>query len=347
MTDRANTVGVGLVFARPWQLSVAPSSKQHFRGVFTMTVPLRPHLFTPVQIGPITLKHRVVMAPLTRSRSEQPGDIPGGLMLEYYSQRASDGGFIVSEGTSVSLTGRGWLGAPGLYSDQQVEGWKKITVAVHTKGGYMFAQLWHTGRSSRVEMAGGHMPVSASVDPSYWADASHVVSAPSGWIKPSPHRALDIAEIPGIVEDYRKAAERAKAAGFDGVELHAANGYLPDQFFRTAATSAPTLMVAPLKTARASYSSSSRSWCRYGRRSRRCADRAKWNMERDVRQQSAGAVFLRYRAAERVWPRLPPHHRAARPRECADRRGAGPCRIRATAEDLQRQDHRGGRLRTG
>jgi N-ethylmaleimide reductase len=96
----------------------------------------------------------------------------------------------------------------------------------------MFSQLWHTGRSSRVEMAGGHMPVSASVDPSYWADASHVVSAPSGWIKPSPHRALDIAEIPGIVEDYRKAAERAKAAGFDGVELHAANGYLPDQFLQ-------------------------------------------------------------------------------------------------------------------
>ena len=196
-----------------------------------MTVPLRPHLFTP-QIGPITLKHRVVMAPLTRSRSEQPGDTPGSLMLEYYTQRASDGGFIVSEGTSVSLTGRGWLGAPGLYSDQQVEGWKKITAAVHAKGGYMFSQLWHTGRSSRVEMAGGQMPVSASVDPSYWADASHVVSAPSGWIKPSPHRAPDIAEIPGIIEDYRKAAGRAKAAGFDGVELHAANGYLPDQFLQ-------------------------------------------------------------------------------------------------------------------
>ena len=153
-------------------------------------------------------------------------------MLEYYAQRASDGGFIVSEGTSVSLTGRGWLGAPGLYSDQQVEGWKKITAAVHAKGGYMFSQLWHTGRSSRVEMAGGHMPVSASVDPSYWADASHAVSAPSGWVKPSPHRALDIAEIAGIIEDYRKAAGRAKAAGFDGVELHAANGYPPDQFLQ-------------------------------------------------------------------------------------------------------------------
>jgi N-ethylmaleimide reductase len=127
----------------------------------------RPHLFTPVQIGPITLKHRIVMAPLTRSRSEQPGDIPGALMLEYYAQRASDGGLIVSEGTSVSLTGRGWLGAPGLYSDQQVEGWKKITAAVRVKGGRMFSQLWHSGRSSRVEMAGAHMPVSASVNPSY------------------------------------------------------------------------------------------------------------------------------------------------------------------------------------
>src|SRR5580692_12400074 len=116
-------------------------------------------LFTPIEIGPIQLKHRVVMAPLTRSRSEQPGDIPGRLMLEYYAQRASDGGFIVSEGTSVSLTGRGWLGAPGLYSDQQVEGWKKITAAVRVKGGRMFSQLWHSGRSSRVEMAGAHMPV--------------------------------------------------------------------------------------------------------------------------------------------------------------------------------------------
>src|SRR5580704_8416354 len=347
MTDRANTVGVGLVFARPWQLSVAPSSKQHFRGVFTMTVPLRPHLFTPVQIGPITLKHRVVMAPLTRSRSEQPGDIPGRLMLEYYAQRASDGGFIVSEGTSVSLTGRGWLGAPGLYSDRQVEGWKKITAAVHAKGGYMFSQLWHTGRSSRVEMAGGHMPVSASVDPSYWADASHAVSAPSGWVKPSPHRALDIAEIAGIIEDYRKAAGRAKAAGFDGVELHAANGYArsvssgrQQQAHRRLWWFHRKPLALPAGTRRGDGVS-------VGWRSRRRADRTKWNMERDVRQQSAGAVFLRYRAAERVWPRLPPHHRAARPRECADRRGAGPCRIRATAEDLQRQDHRGGRLRTG
>jgi 2,4-dienoyl-CoA reductase-like NADH-dependent reductase (Old Yellow Enzyme family) len=108
----------------------------------------------------------------------------------------------------------------------------------------MFSQLWHTGRSSRIEMTSGQMPVSASVNPSYWEDASHIVSAPSGWIKPSPHRALDIAEIPGIVEDYRRAAERAKAAGLDGVELHAANGYLPDQFLQDGSKQAHRRLMA-------------------------------------------------------------------------------------------------------
>ncbi len=189
-------------------------------------------LFSPVQIGPLTLLHRVVMAPLTRSRSEQPGDIPGNLMLEYYTQRASEGGLIISEATTISIAGRGWFGAPGLYSDEQVAGWKKITGAVHAKGGRMFSQLWHTGRSSHVAMTNGAMPVAPSVVPSYWLDATPSVSTPSGWVKPSPHRALDLAEIPGVVEDYRKAAERAKAAGFDGVELHAANGYLPDEFLQ-------------------------------------------------------------------------------------------------------------------
>jgi N-ethylmaleimide reductase len=119
-----------------------------------------------------------------------------------------------------------------MYSDEQVAGWKKITAAVHAKGGRMFSQLWHTGRSSNVAMTNGAAPVAPSVVPSYWLDSKPSVSAPGGWVKPSPHRALDIKEIPGIVEDYRKAAERAKAAGFDGVELHAANGYLPDQFLQ-------------------------------------------------------------------------------------------------------------------
>jgi N-ethylmaleimide reductase len=191
-----------------------------------------PALFTPVQIGAIALKHRVVMAPLTRSRSEQPGDIPGDLMREYYTQRASDGGLIISEATSISIAGRGWFGAPGLYSDEQVQGWRKITAAVHAKGGRMFSQLWHTGRSSHVDTTGGVPPVSAAVDPAYWADPSHLVSTRGGWATPSPHRALDLAEIAPIVEDYRQAAVRAQAAGFDGVELHAANGYLVDQFLQ-------------------------------------------------------------------------------------------------------------------
>jgi N-ethylmaleimide reductase len=153
-------------------------------------------------------------------------------MVEYYAQRASDGGLIVTEATNISLTSRGWLGAPGLYTDRQVEGWKKVTSGVRAKGGHIFAQLWHTGRSSHVAMTGGSMPVSASVDSDYWQHPSHLVSIPGGWVQPSPHRALTIAEIAGIVEDYRRAAERAIDAGFEGVELHGANGYLIDQFLQ-------------------------------------------------------------------------------------------------------------------
>src|SRR5258706_2683055 len=189
-------------------------------------------LFTLVQVGPMELKHRVVMAPLTRSRSVQPGAIPGDLMLEYYSQRASDGGLIISEATSISVAGGGWFAAPGLYSDEQVAGWKKITDAVHQKRGYMFSQLWHTGRAGHVDSTNGATPVSSSVNPEYWQDPTILESTPHVWRQPSPHRTLDLPEIPGIVEDYRKAAERAKAAGFDGVELHAGNGYLPDQFLQ-------------------------------------------------------------------------------------------------------------------
>jgi N-ethylmaleimide reductase len=189
-------------------------------------------LFTPVTLGAIALKHRVVMAPLTRSRSIRPDSVPGDLMAEYYRQRATDGGLIISEATNISITSRGWLGAPGLYSDEQVRGWRKIVATVHDKGGLMMAQLWHTGRSSHVTTTGGATPVSASVDPSYWENQEHLVSTSGGWSSPSPHRALEAAEIAGIVEDYRAAAERAKEAGFDGVELHSANGYLIDQFLQ-------------------------------------------------------------------------------------------------------------------
>ena len=189
-------------------------------------------LFVPLQLGAIHLKHRVVMAPLTRSRSVQPDSVPGSLMKEYYEQRASPGGLIISEATNISLTSRGWLGAPGLYSDEQVEGWKPIVAAVRAKGGHIFAQLWHTGRSSHTAMTGGTTPVSASVDPEYWRNPGHLVSIPGGWVQPSPHRALSLAEIGSIVRDYRRAAERAMDAGFEGVELHAANGYLVDQFLQ-------------------------------------------------------------------------------------------------------------------
>ncbi len=197
-----------------------------------MVTPSTPKLFTPVQIGPTKLGHRVVMAPLTRSRSEQPGNVPGKLMQEYYTQRVSEGGLIISEATSISISGRGWFGAPGLYTDEQVAGWKNITNAVHAKGGLMFSQLWHVGRSSHISMTNGAKPVAPSVVPDYWEKATPSISTPTGWDKPSPHRALETAEISAIVEDYRKAAERAKIAGFDGVEIHAANGYLVDEFLQ-------------------------------------------------------------------------------------------------------------------
>ncbi len=197
-----------------------------------MTTNQEQKLFAPLQIGPMRLKHRVVMAPLTRSRSIQPDSIPGELMAEYYAQRASDGGFIITEATNISISSRGWLGAPGLYLKEQAEGWREVVSGVHARGAHIFAQLWHTGRSSHISMTGGEMPVSASVDPAYWQNASHLVSTPGGWVQPSPHRALATQEIALIVEDYRKAAQRAMDAGFDGIEMHAANGYLMDQFLQ-------------------------------------------------------------------------------------------------------------------
>jgi N-ethylmaleimide reductase len=184
-------------------------------------------LYTPLTIGGVALSHRVVQAPLTRLRSEQPGDIPGPLMVTHYAQRASKGGLQIAEATPVSITGRGYLGAPGIYSDDQVAGWRKVTDAVHAEGGRIFLQIWHVGRQSHVEMTGGVAPVAPSVVP-----FEQIVFTSQGWVQVSPHRALDIGEIPGIVEEFRRGAERAKAAGFDGVEIHGANGYLLDQFLQ-------------------------------------------------------------------------------------------------------------------
>jgi N-ethylmaleimide reductase len=167
------------------------------------------------------------MAPLTRLRSEQPGDIPGDLMAEMYGQRASGRGLIIAEATTVSILGRGYLGAPGIYSDAQVVGWKKVTDAVHAKGGRIFLQLWHVGRQSHIDMTNGAAPVAPSVVP-----FEQVVVTGNGWVPVSPHRALEIEEMQGIVEEFRRGAQRAKEAGFDGVEIHGANGYLLDQFLQ-------------------------------------------------------------------------------------------------------------------
>lgn len=186
-------------------------------------------LFKPIPLGPYTLGHRIAMAPLTRMRSEQPGSRPGDLMVEYYDQRASMGGFIISEATVVSPNGDGYLGSPGIYSDAQVPGWKRVVDSVHAKGGVIFLQLFHAGRQSHVDMQpDGSLPVSASVV----ADYEGVAYTKNGWVPASPHRALAEAEVIDMVEQFRVAAHRGKQAGFDGIEIHGANGYLIDQFLQ-------------------------------------------------------------------------------------------------------------------
>lgn len=183
-------------------------------------------LFAPVQIGDLTLPNRIVMAPLTRSRA-QSDNTPGELAARYYAQRAS-AGLIVSEATVISPEGVGYPNVPGLYTDAHVRAWKAITGAVREAGGRIFAQLWHVGRISLPEyQPGGALPVAPS--------AVHPKGNAFTWTGPKPFvtpRALDIEEIPLIVAQYRDAAARALQAGFDGVEIHGANGYLIDQFLR-------------------------------------------------------------------------------------------------------------------
>ena len=184
-------------------------------------------LYTPIQVGPYTLSHRVALAPMTRLRTTQPGDIPSPMMSEFYGQRASEGGLEIIEGVSISVVARSYLGAASFYHEGQVEGWKAIADAVHAKGGIVFMQLIHGGRQSHVEMTGGVDPVAPSVVP-----FDGVALTKDGFVPASPHRALAREEIPGIIEEFRVAAERARDAGFDGVELHGANGYLVDQFIQ-------------------------------------------------------------------------------------------------------------------
>ena len=182
-------------------------------------------LFQPIKLGAIELKNRIIMAPLTRSRSG-PGRVATDLMVEYYRQRAT-AGLIISEATSVSQMGVGYPDTPGIWSEDQVVSWKKVTAAVHDAGGKIVLQLWHVGRLSDSSFLNGELPVSASA---IAADGhpSHVRP-----IKPyETPRALTIDEIKATIEDYRNGARNAKLAGFDGVEIHGANGYLLDQFLQ-------------------------------------------------------------------------------------------------------------------
>ena len=191
-----------------------------------------PFLSDPVRAGDLQLANRIAMAPLTRNRS--PGAVPTDLVATYYAQRAS-AGLIISEATAISHQGQGYADVPGLYAPEQIAAWKKVTAAVHAAGGRIVVQLWHVGRVSHTSLQPGH---AAPVAPSAIQANTKTVLIKDGvptFTPTSLPRALELSEIPGIVADYRRAARAAIEAGFDGVEVHAANGYLIDQFLKTGA----------------------------------------------------------------------------------------------------------------
>jgi len=182
-------------------------------------------LFDPITLGDYHLPNRIIMAPMTRGRAEEKA-VPGDLMVAYYSARA-DAGLIITEATAISPQGYGWPNSPGIWTDAQEKGWKAVTDAVHNKKGHIFLQLWHTGRVSHPDFLSGELPVAPSEIAAQ--GEAHTPLGKKPYVKP---HALTVEEIHGIVADYRFAAKRAIAAGFDGIELHAANGYLIDQFIR-------------------------------------------------------------------------------------------------------------------
>ena len=185
-------------------------------------------LFSPIRIGAIEAANRIFMAPLTRCRSTPGTDAPNAMIAEYYGQRAS-AGIIVSEPTQVLATGKGYVGTPGIYSPEQEAGWKLATVAVHAKGGKIIAQLWHVGAISHPDLQPGHvLPVSASTG----CNPGGTIYTQNGKVDRIAERRLETAEVKAFVEAYRHSAEVAKPAGFDGVEIHFANGYLLEQFIR-------------------------------------------------------------------------------------------------------------------
>ena len=209
------------------RLPCSNRARPSYRPAF-LKLPMSKDLFSPLQAGALALRNRVVMAPLTRCRADAD-HVPTDIMATYYAQRAS-AGMIITEATMV-MEGNSAFGArePGIYSQAQIEGWKKVTEAVHAKGGTIVMQLWHGGRACHSLLNGGLQPVSASAI-AIRNDETHTPEGKKAYEIP---RALADEEIPGIVEGFAKAAANAKAAGFDGVELHGANGYLLDQFLRS------------------------------------------------------------------------------------------------------------------
>ena len=186
-------------------------------------------LFTNLKIGEITLNNRIIMAPLTRMRSTQPGDIANQLNAIYYAQRAS-AGLIISEATQISAQGKGYPATPGIYSSEQIKGWQLITNEVHKKGGKIFLQLWHVGRISHFSLQPNNQtPVAPSAIPAKNSGTYTSEFKPTPILTP---RALELHEIVSLIADYKQASINAKEAGFDGVELHSANGYLLDQFLQ-------------------------------------------------------------------------------------------------------------------
>ena len=188
---------------------------------------ITPKLFSSYQLGAIELPNRIIMAPMTRSRATNPENVATDSVVTYYVQRAT-AGLLITEGTQVSKQGVGYINTPGIYSEAQVTAWKKVTDAVHAAGGRIFAQLWHVGRVSHPFFHDGELPVAPSAIKPEGAKAF----TGQGFEEVPTPRALELSEIPGVVEQFRLAARNAKAAGFDGVEIHGANGYLLDQFLQ-------------------------------------------------------------------------------------------------------------------
>lgn len=187
-------------------------------------------LFQPIQLGSLTLKNRIVMPPMTRSRASQPGDVANEMMATYYAQRAS-AGLIISEGTQISPNAKGYAWTPGIYTSEQISGWRKVTQAVHAENGTIFAQLWHVGRVTHPDNIGGEQPISSSAlkaeNVKVFVDNG---SDEPGFVDVVQPRAMTKDDIQQVIAEYRQAALNAVEAGFDGIELHAANGYLINQF---------------------------------------------------------------------------------------------------------------------